>query len=190
MHVLTTAPATEPITLADAKAHLYEDQNHNDSMITGLIVAARQLTEEYLRRKLITQTVTEYFECFEKNMKLEFPNVSTINSIKYLTDDETESTDIKTNFILLSGYQPSEIIAKDSYSLPSPFDRKDTVRIEYVTGFGAASAIPKPIIQGMLVMIGEWYECREDETFVSKSGNLRMSKASQLLMQIYRLWGV
>lgn len=185
---IITQPAAEPITLAEAKAYLQEDQDHNDAMITVLIIAARQLAEEFLFRKLISQKVKEYRSTLEKEMTLCFPNVSSLESIKYLTDDDTESADIKTNFALINVSEPAELVAKNNYSLPSPYNRKDTIRIEYNTGFATASAVPAPIKQAMLLMIGKWYENREDEEFISRTSSLRMTSASKMLLQPYRIW--
>ena len=59
---VTTAPAVEPVSTADAKTHLRipASATSEDSYIDALVTAARLYVEEYTERKLITQTVTEY----------------------------------------------------------------------------------------------------------------------------------
>jgi len=52
---LLTAPASEPVTLADAKTHLRVDINDDDALITALIVSARQQAEQICRRAFISQ---------------------------------------------------------------------------------------------------------------------------------------
>lgn len=56
--VIVTQPTVEPITLAEAKSHLRVDSDFtaDDSLISGLIVAARQEAEQICRRALIKQT--------------------------------------------------------------------------------------------------------------------------------------
>src|SRR5947209_1452068 len=57
---VTEEPGIEPITLDEAKAHLkveLEVQDDDDT-IGGLITVAREQTEIYCRRALITQTIT------------------------------------------------------------------------------------------------------------------------------------
>jgi len=52
---LVTPPATEPLSLVDAKKSLRVDYSYDDDLITSLIVAARQAVESYTHRALVTQ---------------------------------------------------------------------------------------------------------------------------------------
>lgn len=54
--VRTVEPTVEPVTLADAKLHLRVDVTDDDTLITSLIVAARQWCEEMTGRSFVTQT--------------------------------------------------------------------------------------------------------------------------------------
>ncbi len=52
---LNTAPASEPVTLAEAKAHLRLDTALDDTYVTSLITTARAYCEQVCWRGLVTQ---------------------------------------------------------------------------------------------------------------------------------------
>ena len=53
---LVTGPASEPVTLAEAKLHLRVDYSDDDALISSLITAARRLCETSVKSTFITQT--------------------------------------------------------------------------------------------------------------------------------------
>ena len=54
--ILLTAPAAEPLSVAEAKAFLRVEHDDDDAMIASLIAAARNHVEALTRCGLITQT--------------------------------------------------------------------------------------------------------------------------------------
>ena len=90
---LVSAPAVEPLTLAEAKAHLRLDTDADDAYVSGLIVAARERVELFLRRALITQTYEYTIDRFPVNaylvyttsfMDLPRPPLQSVEWIKYI----------------------------------------------------------------------------------------------------------
>jgi hypothetical protein len=53
---LITPPASEPVTLAEAKAHLRLEIGDDDALVAGLVTAARQHVEDLIAQSLVTQT--------------------------------------------------------------------------------------------------------------------------------------
>jgi len=61
---IVTPPAEEPVTLTEAKNHLRVDLSDDDSLISALIVAAREHAEAITRRAFITQTLKLSLDAF------------------------------------------------------------------------------------------------------------------------------
>lgn len=61
-----TAPAVEPVTLAEMKAHLRVEITDDDDLIQGLTAAAREQVEDVTGRRLITQQWRLFLDRFTK----------------------------------------------------------------------------------------------------------------------------
>jgi len=164
-YVVTSAPATEPLTLDEAKAHLRVDHSDEDDLITSIIAAARVTVENYLQQKLITQTVVEYFDEFPADgIVLTFWPVQSVTSITYTdTDGDTQTWDAaeyKVDIYGVFGGGPARITEAYSETLPTTRDETNAVAVTYDAGYGAASAVPAPIKAAMRLLIAEMYEYR------------------------------
>ena len=62
--VLTSGPAVEPVTLAEAKAHLRVDGSAEDTLIASLIVTSRLHVEAALGLALITQSWSWFLDAW------------------------------------------------------------------------------------------------------------------------------
>jgi hypothetical protein len=62
--LVTAEPAEEPITTAEAKSQARIDIADDDTLVASFIVAARMEAESWLGRRLVTQTIDTYFDCW------------------------------------------------------------------------------------------------------------------------------
>jgi uncharacterized phiE125 gp8 family phage protein len=191
---VTTAPTTEPVTLAEAKAHLRVDFTDDDTLIEALIGAARAAAEEFTNRALMAQTITQVLHCFPYATTrnpyaairlFKSPLISLTSITYYDADDVATPLDVAGNdadVIIVSTSEPATIspwITNMPDGWPEINDeRPDAVTIVYSAGYAAAAAVPKPIKQAMLLMIGAWYERREDSA-------QNLPKASEMLLMPY-----
>lgn len=163
---LVTAPATEPITVAEAKLHLRVDGADEDLLIQSLIAAARAYAEAFTHRALITQTWDLKLGAFPcGDIWLPKPPVSSVTSISYVDANGDTQTWASSNYTadLPSGPEArmGRITPAYSVSYPTTRDVVNAVTVRFVCGYGAASAVPDAIRHAMRMMVAHWYEQRE-----------------------------
>lgn len=173
--ILTTAPTEEPITLAEARLHLRVDPDTTteDALIQGWITSSRIEAERAMGRVLVTQTWTAKYDRFPgysssdpyfpaySELRLPYPPLISVTSIKYIDPDGVLQTFTAASYVVdTSGVQGRVYLAYGE-SWPSIRIEPNAVRVEYVAGYGDASAVPEDVRSWMLLRVGERYEHRE-----------------------------
>ncbi len=149
-----TAPATEPVTLAEAKLYLRVDSTAEDALITDMITAARMMAEQWLSRSLISQSWQVAFDyAISSRTRLPMGPVTAIGSVVIVNQDGSTVTVDPSTYWLNA--------AKNALMLNGPLVGFQ-IDITYNTGYGGATAVPKPIKQGLLAHIAAMYDARGD----------------------------
>jgi uncharacterized phiE125 gp8 family phage protein len=164
-NVEASSPAVEPISLAEAKAHLRITHTDEDSLITSLIVAARNYVEGLANRPLVQRTYTLKLDRFPMHYEIILPagKVSAVSSITYVETAGTTQTLSANAYTLEAQRLPSSIVINPSTSSAWPTARFyagiSSVTISYTAGYGAtASTIPQALRQAVLMAVGYWYD--------------------------------
>lgn len=164
--VVITPPAAPVVSLAEAKKHLRaEDFTDDDAYIESLVAAATGTLDGpagWLGRALVTQTLEwrgDYFGCYD--IELPYPPIASVSSVKYDDTNGTEQTVSSSDYRLVGQPNKPRVALAYGASWPSTRAQDDAIRIRYVAGYGAASAVPAPIKHAILLMVGELYEKRE-----------------------------
>lgn len=183
---LITAPASEPVTTAEAKTHLRIDHTDDDTYLGVLIQVAREAAENYTQRRLITQTWEQTFPEFEDDMLLTGTPLQSITSVTYI-DSDGDSQVLGTGIYEAdTTSEPGRL--RRTYLQTFPVTRAvwNAVVIRYVAGYGSsASDVPAAIRQAMLLHIGHLYENRED---VVAQAMHRLPMGCESLLFPYRVW--
>lgn len=182
---VTVQPAEEPITLAEAKAHLRVEFSTEDSLITSLIVAARQIVEQYTGIGLISQTITEYYDTFPiyypKFIRLSVGNVVSVTTLKYYDTGGTLQTWSTDNYVLDATIYPARIGRKENITYPQVLNELNAVEVTYIVGWSSASEVPELIKSAMYLILADLYENREDR-------KRALPQASQMILQPYKAY--
>lgn len=160
---IVSAPTTAPVSLAEAKLHLRVDASDDDTLIAAIVDAATVYCENIARRSFVTQTIDVAYDAWPSADGFYLPRipVQSVTSITYTDEDGSAST-VSSNDYIVDTYN-GRIALKASATWPSVTLQKiNGVVIRYVAGYGAANDVPEQIKQAIKLVIGDWYEVREN----------------------------
>lgn len=185
--VRTAAPASTPVSLVEAKAHLRVDHSDDDTLITGLIAAATDHLDGWtgiLGRAIITQTWRQDFYRFTPQMRLPLHPVASVTGVTYYDGDNVQQTLSTDIYELLTDGAGAYITRKADQAWPGTKNREAAISVTFVAGEAAASAAIKAAI---LLAVGHLYENREA---VSEGSFGELPMAVSALIAPYRRVGV
>lgn len=158
---VTTAPASDPVTLADAKTHLRVTHNNDDTYIDGLITAAREWVEDFTGRSLVTQTRTYLMDGFpigDDFIVLPRSPIQSVTTVVYVDTAGANQTWSSVNYAVDTTADPGGIYLAYNATWPDTRAQRHAVTITYIAGY---TIIPQRLKQAMLLIIGELYARRE-----------------------------
>jgi uncharacterized phiE125 gp8 family phage protein len=122
---------------------------------------------------LIDTTYEQAFDGFPKTDRLN-PHQSlvlwrspliSVTSVVYTAEDGTSTTENSSNYAVDSYRKPPSVSPVYGYSWQSAQDIPASVVVTFRAGYADAASVPEPIKQAMLLMIGAWYDNREDSVY-------------------------
>lgn len=158
---LLTPPATEPVSLEQAKAWLRVDTPDEDELIAGLIVAARGVIEQQARKCLLAQSWRITLDHWPDDgvIRLPLAPVMAVDAIRVKTSATGETLLASTGYRLDAARGLVLITAAP----PLPAVMIGGIEIDVTCGYGAtATDVPGPLRLAMRLMIARWYEHRGD----------------------------
>lgn len=184
---MLTAPALEPVTLTEAKRHANVVASDDDTFLTALIQAARELVEIDTSRALINQTwELELGDWWTGGLEVARPPLVSVTHVKYYDADDVLQTLPATHYDVDTRRQPGVIWWDEDHTAPTLSDEANPVLVTYVAGYGsAAAAVPQRAKQAILLLVGHWYRCREAVGTVGDE----VALAYQRLIQSLRVGG-
>lgn len=167
---LITSPASDAITLAEAKAHLRVVDSDDDTYISAIVKASCANVEAWLGRALIDQTWDLYLDAFpttnDLEIKIPLPPLIEVVSIIYNDTAGVEQTVNSANYYVDTVSQPGWVVPVSSFTWPTPLDAINSVRVRFRAGYIDTSSppqnsVPFDIRAGILLAVGSMFENRE-----------------------------
>ncbi|CAL8981448.1 hypothetical protein RHODGE_RHODGE_04374 [Rhodoplanes serenus] len=160
--MLLVAPATEPLSLVEAKRFLRVDHDDDDALIAALIAAARRLVETATRRALITQTwriVRDAWPAGGRIRVLPAPLRTLVAARIHDADGMPRPVPVGA-FALDTAAAPG-VIAAAPGTLPAPGLRVAGIALDVTVGYGDVAAdVPAPLVQAVRLWLAHFYEAR------------------------------
>ena len=162
--VMTSGPALEPISLAEAKAHLRIDGTAEDALIQSLVVTSRLHIEAALGLALITQSWSYFLDRWPKAGRFQLPlrPVVAIAHVRVWSDEGISESLDPASFLLDGHGMPPRLVALSGTAEIAPMRAANGIEIGFTAGFGAAADdVPATIRHALLLLVAHWYENRE-----------------------------
>jgi len=166
---IATQPTAEPLTVAEAKAHLRVDISDDDTLIGDYISAARQYAEGVTRRAFVEQTWDFTLDRFPVGaIRLPIQPVSSVTYVQYVdtagatqTFTEGTSPDV-TKYDVFTDGPRATIVPKYNLTWPDTRDHPGVVTVRFVAGY---ATFPEDLKQALKLLVGHQYENREAVIF-------------------------
>jgi uncharacterized phiE125 gp8 family phage protein len=180
---LTTPPAVEPLSLAEAKAHLRVPHADDDVLISTLIVSARRRIEIRTGLRLITQNWSQFLDCWPPFgvVELKLTPVTAVSDVIVYGDTDTPASIDPAHYFLDATSNPPRLVFRQGRNPAPPGRRAHGIEIRVTAGFGLAAAVPQELKQAILLLVTDAFAHRGDDA------QRPMSSAVLELVNAYRV---
>lgn len=164
--VLVQAPASEPVSLAEAKAQLRVVGTDDDQLLAALITAARRVVEARTGLCLIAQAWLCLRDGWPEDGVIELPVAPLIDveEIGVFGEDDQKAVIDPAHYIVDAASRPPRVLLRGSRQWPRPGRAVNGIGLRVQAGFGPSAAdVPQPLRQAVELLVAHFYAQRGDE---------------------------
>lgn len=163
VNIAPTGSALSIVTLAMAKKqlHIEESYTEEDDLITTYIESAVTEAENYIGGHILQKDLEYKLDQVQNPFVFEAFPFKEISEVKYFKKDGTEETMPATDYSLTK--LNDKVFQIRFKQVPEIANQWDAMTIKAVVGM---ASVPKPIYEGILLMVSDMYERREDRVEV------------------------
>jgi uncharacterized phiE125 gp8 family phage protein len=174
---IVTPPASEPVSLAEAKLFLRVDHTAEDTLIATLIGAAREAVEAGIGRSLITRRVRESLDVWRREAVngalLGSGPVTNVVAVRLLADNGSQSL-IDPERYRLDGHRDRPRLVFPS-GFPATIRTAGGIEIEYDCGYAdEPDELPVALRIATLQIVASLYELRGGEAGIPETARALM----------------
>lgn len=175
----TVEPAEEPVSVAETKARLVIDDD--DPAIASMITAARQSIEARTSRALISQTMRMTLDRFPGPRRvaggwsggdldlatvlgmIQIPRapVASVSSITYVDEQGVTQTLAESAYTVDTSTLIARVVPAYGTDWPTTREVPAAVAVTFVAGYGTRDAVPRPLCEAIIALVGTWDANRE-----------------------------
>lgn len=169
---LIAAPTEEPVSFIEAQERLRLPPDQDAAMIEAHIRSARQFVEEITWRALVTQTWDVFPQRFYGDrFALPLGKVQSVTYLKYTYSSGVETTVSSSDYHVDTVSEPGQIVLAYGKQWPSAtLKAVNPIVIRGVFGYGAATAVPQPIKDAILLLVAHRYSHPEPVIVSDRAG--------------------
>lgn len=186
---VVTPPTVEPLSASEVKTHLRIDADitEYDTYIGSLIKAARIYAEGRTWRAFLQQTLLLTLDVWPADsiIVIPRPKLISVDSVKYTNTSGVLTTmTVNVDYQVDSYKEPARILPAYNQFWPELRDVPNAVQVTYKAGYGTAgSNVPDDLRQALLLIIGSWFERREEPEY---AGGVSVPWAADWILQSYK----
>ena len=208
--VINTAETEYAITLAELKAQVKVEDSNDDTVLTIIQKASHAWAREYTQRSLTTRTLELFIDSVypkdkvlkegiylgvdldltRRGIGLPFSPVASVTSVQSFDDSNNATTFVSTKYHLDSASVPSKVVLKNGENFPTATRAVNGIKVTYVAGYGASSAVPQDIKSACLIYGAYLYEHRGDRVFSGADHVQSAPYIATQLLQPYRVYNL
>lgn len=181
--VIETQPSVEPVALAEAKNYLRVDITDDDTLITNLIVAAREAVEAFTARSFVQKGYRQSLDAFpyytdsvvsqmsyppayyslpryattlwnySQMILLYAPPLASVTAFKYIDTNGNLQTLDPSLYIVDSDNEPARLFPKAGGFWPSVQYVPNAVQIHYTAGYSSDASKVPQAVRAAMMML-------------------------------------
>jgi uncharacterized phiE125 gp8 family phage protein len=174
---VVTPPASEPVSLAEAKLFLRVDHNAEDSLIASLIGAAREAVEAGCGRALVTRRVRESLDIWRRDAVngavLSLGPVTNVVAVRLLANNGAQSVIDPERYRIEGNRDRPRLVFPSGF--PATLRSAGGIEIEYDCGYADEAAdLPIALRLATFQIAASLYELRQGESGIPETARALM----------------